>query len=211
MVAATVDVLKGRRCSALKWLRIFSRHTPRKCRFIKRHFGGLLVVRPPNLVPNRMNSEVRNSSGRCFRGRRVAVPTLTRSGVQAVKAFSAGRQPPFWAGCVDRLRPGHDKVPRSRARSAGQDRGSAFGCLTAGSSVEFGGVRRCRLARLGEGAGSLTGWSASASRTRLRRARDFKRLRQAYKHGGLTTASSAREAGGHPVSCMSAAGAHAER
>ena len=184
---------------------------PHLCRFIKRHFGGLFVVRPPNVVPNRMNSEVRNSSWLCFRGRRGAVPTSTRSGVQTVKANAAGRQPPFWAGCVDRHRSGHDKVPRSRARIADQSRGSALAWFSAGSSVEFGGVRRCRLARLGEGAGSLTRLSANPSHTRLRRARDFRRLRQAYTHGGLTTASSARESGNHFASCMSASGAHAER
>ena len=168
-------------------------------------------VRPPNLVPNGMNSEVRNSSGRCFRGRRGAVPTSTRSGAQTVKADTAGRQPPFRAGCVNRLRPGHDKLPRSRARFAGQSRGSATICFTTGSSIEFGGVRRCRLARLGEDAGSLTGLSANPSLTRLRRARDFNRLRQAQARGSLTTASSAREAGHHLASCMSASGAHAER
>ena len=168
-------------------------------------------VRPPKLVPNRMNSEVRNSSGRCFRGRRVAVPTSTPRGVQAVKAVSAGQQPPFWAGCVDRFRPGHDKVPRSRARIAGQSRGSEFACFTAGSSVELGSVCRCHLAQLGKVPGSQTGLPASPSRTRLRRARDFNRLRQAPAHGGLTTASSAREPGNHLASCMSAPGAHAGR
>ena len=168
-------------------------------------------VRPPKLVPNRMNSEIRNSSWLCFRGRRVAVPTSTPSGVQSVKVNATGRQPPFWAGCVDRHLSGRDKVPRSRALFAGQGRGSAFACLTAGSSVEFGDVRRCRLARLGEDAGSLTGLSANPSLTRLRRARDFNRLRQSHTHGSLTTASSAREAGHHPESGMSASGAHAER
>ena len=209
--ADTIDVLKDQCCSAIKWLSIPNRVMPHFCRFIKRHFGGLLVVRPPNLVPSRMNNEVRNSSGRCFRGRRVAVPTLTGSGVQAVKAFSAGRQPPFWAGCVDRLRPGHDKVPRSRARIAGQGRGSEFACFTAGSSVKFGSVCRCHLAQLGKVPGSQTGLPASPSRTRLRRARDFKRLRQAHVYGGLTTASSARKTGHHLASGVSASGAHAER
>ena len=168
-------------------------------------------VRPPNLVPNRKNSEVRNSSGRSFRGRRVAVPISTPSGVQAIKVNTAGRQPPFWAGCVDRYLSGYDKVPRSRAWSAGLRRGSAFACFTAGSSVEFGGVRRCHLAQLGEGADSLTGWSASLNRTRRQCARDFKRLRQAHVHGGLTTASSARKTAHHLASGMSATGAHAER
>ena len=148
-------------------------------------------IRPPKLVPNRMNNEVRGSSGRCFRGRRGAVPTSTRSGVLAIKVDAAGRQPPFWAGCVDCYLSVRDKVPRSRARFAGQGRGSALACFSAGSSVQAGGVRRCRLAQLGRGVGSLTGWSASPSRTRLRRARDFNRLRQAHAHGGLTTASSA--------------------
>ena len=168
-------------------------------------------VRPPNLVPSRMNNEVRNSSGCCFRGRRVVVPTSTRSGVQTVKAVSAGRQPPFWAGCVDRHLSGRDKVPRTRALFAGQGRGSAFACFTAGSSVEFGGVCRCHLAQLGKVQGSQTGLPARPSRTRLRRARDFNRLRQAPAHGGLTTASSAREPGNHLASCMSAPGAHAGR
>ena len=115
-------------------------------------------VRPPNVVPNRMNSEVRNSGRRCFRGRRAAVPTSTPSGVQSVKVAAAGQRLPFWAGCVDRHRSGHDKVPRSRTRFAGQSRGSATSGFTAALSVEFGGFRRCRLARRGEGVGSLAGF-----------------------------------------------------
>ena len=182
---------------------------PRACSACGRPLNA--SVRPPNLVPNRMNNEVRNLSGRCFRGRRVAVTFSMPSGVQTVRVNAAGRQPSLEAGCVNRRLSGHDKVPRSRARIAGLSRGCVLASFTAGSSVELGGVCRFLPARLGKEVGSLTGWSVSPSGTRPRRARDFNRLRQAHVHGGLTTASSARESAGHLVSCMSAAGAHAER
>ena len=89
MVAATVDVVKGRWCSALKWLRIFSRHTPHKCRFIKRHFGGLLVVRRRNGHCDRQARTI-SSSGKYWGWRIV----IFRPTAQSKPCFAFERAPP---------------------------------------------------------------------------------------------------------------------
>ena len=148
-------------------------------------------VRPPNLVPNRMNSEVRNSSGRSFRGRRVAVSTSTPRGFLAIKSNAAGRQSPFSAGCVNRQRSLDHKVPRSHAHFAGQLRGRAWPLLSAGSSVWVGGVWGCLGARAVRSASLERGPLLCGTDDRRLRAMQRGQFRKGVGVGSLTTASSA--------------------
>ena len=168
-------------------------------------------VRLPIPVPSRMNGEARSRYSFCCRGRRVAVTTSMPMGFPAIKSNAAGRQPPSWAGYVNRGGLPNYKVPRSRAPFAGQLRGGAWPILSAGLSVEFSGACRC--------VGGVSVSSPSPDRGfllcgrvgRMLSAMQLWQLRTALGVGSLTTASGAREPGHRYRSCMSAPGAHAER
>jgi len=78
-----------------------------------------------------------------FRGPTAEVESLTVHGVQAVELNVGNCHSGSEARCVNRQRSYNDKVPRSRAWLAVVLRGAARTSVSADSSIEPVGVRRC--------------------------------------------------------------------
>ena len=113
----------------------------------------------PLIVGNATESE----STLRFRGASVAARFFTARGVRAVQVSVAIRHSVCEARCVTRQRSCNHKVPRRCARLTAVLRGSACLCVSACSTIERAGFRRCESGKAPKLAGLHRGPSFRAT------------------------------------------------
>ena len=128
---------------------------------------------------------------RC-RGSGLAVGFCRASSIQAVKVSVADHHSVCEASCVSRQRSCNHKVPRRRARFSAALRGSARSSVSACSSIQVAGVRRCLRGQTLKSAGPQCGSSFSAATKGACRAKGLSQLRTHLACGSLTTRSTGR-------------------
>jgi hypothetical protein len=125
-----------------------------------------------------------------FRGPDVVVAFCKVSGVQAIKVSVAEHHFVCEASCVNRQRSCDHKVPRSRARFAAVLRGSTRSSVSACSSIQVAGVRRCLRGQLPRSPSLRRGSSFGAAIEESVGAKNPCQFLQPPACGSLTTGSS---------------------
>ena len=125
-----------------------------------------------------------------FRGPGLAAGFFKVSSVRAIKVTVAEHHFVCEASCVNRQRSCNHKVPRSRARLAAALRGSACSLVSACSSIQLVGVRRCLRGQPPTSSSIQRSPSFSAATKGACRAKGLSQLRTHLACGSLTTGSS---------------------
>ena len=125
-----------------------------------------------------------------FRGSGLAVGFCRASSVQAVKVSVAEHHSVCKASCVNRQRSCNHKVPRRRARFSAALRGSARSSVSACSSIQLAGVRRCLRGQPLTSPSSHRGPSFGAAIEESVGAKNPCQFLQSPACGSLTTGSS---------------------
>src|SRR5258708_30412461 len=126
-------------------------------------------VRLPVIVPHLVGNAVDRTNALRFRGPSAEVEFFTVRGAQTVKVNALNRHFAREARCVNRPHLHSQKVPRNRAWLTVLLRGAARPRITADSSIEPAGFRRCLAGQAPTPAGPPRGPSIdAATKGRLR-------------------------------------------